>query len=232
VIEGARARGRALIGGPGGAGDRGGRALTDRAQRQGTRALTGGPGAQGARARSGIPRSGSCDQDRTGEIRPGEGERQRAVALLLATVKSPKLGQARARVVPGSSELGREGENDTANSVAGKRPRIRGQRGGMAGKRPRADRRNSGEGFRPWGGGLRHAKAWDSFSRGRGTLGTNAGAVDRANLAGHRADAVDRHDRTPAKPKLADNKAKLGKLSTGTGASCRGGLGVAWHGLR
>jgi hypothetical protein len=198
-------------------------ALTDRAQRQGTRALTGGPGAQGARARSGIPRSGSCNQDRTREIRPGEGERLRAAPLLLATVKSPELGQARARVVRGSPELGREGENDTANSVAGKRPRIRGQRGGMAGKRPRANWRNCGEGFRPRGGGLRRAMAWDSFSRGRGTLGTNAGALDRANLVGHRAGTADHHGRTPAKPKLADNKAKLGKLSTGTGAPPQGG---------
>jgi hypothetical protein len=41
-------------------------------------------------------------------------------------VKSPELGQARARVAPGSPGLGREGENATANSVAGKRPRIRG----------------------------------------------------------------------------------------------------------
>ena len=160
--------------------------------------------AHGARARSGIPRSGPCDQDRTGEIRPGEGEELRA-APLLATVKSP--------------ELGREGENDMANSMAGKRPRIRGQRGGMAGKKPRADRRNSGEGFRPRGGCLRRAKAWDSFSRGRGTLGTNVRALGRANLIGHYAGAADRHGRTPAKPKLADNKAKLGKRSKGTGAS-------------
>jgi hypothetical protein len=179
--------------------------------------------AQGARARSGIPRSGSCDQDRTGEIRLGEGEQLRAAPLLLATLKSPELGQARARVVPRSPGLGREGENDTTNSVAGKRPRIRGQRGGMAGKRPLADRRNSGEGFWPRGGGLRRAKAWDSFSRGKGTLGTNAGALGQANLASHREGAVDRHGRTPAKPKLADNRAKLGKLSTGTSASPRGG---------
>jgi hypothetical protein len=39
------------------------------------------------------------------------------------------MGLARARVVPGSPRLGREGENATANSVAGKRPRIQGQRG-------------------------------------------------------------------------------------------------------
>jgi hypothetical protein len=203
-------------------------ALTNRAQRQGTRALTGGLGAQGVRARSGILRSRPCDQDRTREIRPGEGERPRAAPLLLATEKSPELGQERARVVPGSPELGREGENNTANSVVGKRPRIRGQRGGMAGKRPRADRRNSDGGFRPRGGGLRRAKAWDSFSRGRGTLGTNARALGRAKLAGHHASAADRHGRTLAEPKLADNKAKLGKLSTGIGASPRDG---AWGGL-
>jgi hypothetical protein len=90
-------------------------------------------------------------------------------------VKSLELGQARATAVPGSPGWVREGENDTANSVAGLWPRIRGQRGGMAGKRPRADRRNSDEGFRPHGGGLRRAKALDSFSRRRDTLGTNTG---------------------------------------------------------
>jgi hypothetical protein len=63
-----------------------------------------------------------------GEIRPG-GERLRAAPLLFVAVKSPELGHARARVVPGSPGLGREGENVTANSVAGKRPRIRGQIG-------------------------------------------------------------------------------------------------------
>jgi hypothetical protein len=86
--------------------------------------LTVGPGAQGARARSSIPRSRPCDQDRT-----GEGELLRAALLLSMAVKSPELGRARARVVLGSPGLGREGENATANSVAEKRPRIRGQRG-------------------------------------------------------------------------------------------------------
>jgi hypothetical protein len=65
--------------------------------------------------------------------------------------------------------------------------------GRTAGRRPRADRRNSDEEFRPRGGGLRRTKAWDSFSRGRGTLGTNIGALGRANLAGHRASEADRH---------------------------------------
>jgi hypothetical protein len=53
-------------------------------------------------------------------------------------------------------------------------------------------------------------------------------ALSRANLANHRAGAADRHDRTPAKLKLADDKAKFGKLSTGTGVSPRG---RAWGGL-
>jgi hypothetical protein len=38
-------------------------------------------------------------------------------------------------VTPGSPELGREGENATANSMAGKRPRVRGQRGENNGER-------------------------------------------------------------------------------------------------
>jgi hypothetical protein len=44
--------------------------------------------------------------------------------------------------------LGRDGENDTANSVAGLWPRVRGQREEMAEKRPRAGRRNSDRGER------------------------------------------------------------------------------------
>jgi hypothetical protein len=68
-----------------------------------------------------VVRSRSDGGDQT-----GEGERLRAAPLLLATVKSPESGRARARGVSGSPELGREGENDTANLVAGKWPRIRG----------------------------------------------------------------------------------------------------------
>jgi hypothetical protein len=79
------------------------------------------------------------------------------------------------------------------------------------GKRPRAGQRNSGEGFRPQGEGLRRAKAWDRFSRARGNSRTNAGALGWANLAGHRAGAVDRHGRTPTKPKLANDKSKIGE---------------------
>jgi hypothetical protein len=81
------------------------------------------------------PRSGPCDQDRTGEIRLGRGERLRAALLLSAVVRSPELRQTRARVAPGSPGLGREGEDTTTNSVAGKRPRMQGQRGENGGEK-------------------------------------------------------------------------------------------------
>jgi hypothetical protein len=87
----------------------------------------------------------------------------------------------------------------------------------------RAGRGNSGEGFRPRGGDLRRAKAWTNFSRVRGTPGAGAGALDWANLAGHHVGAADCHDQPPAKPKLANNEAQLGKPSMGTGVSPRGG---------
>jgi hypothetical protein len=95
--------------------------------------------------------------------------------------------------------------------------------GRMAGRKPRADQRNSGEGFRPRGGGLRRTKAWEGYIRGRGTLRTNTGALDRAKLAGHRVGAVDHHGRAPAMPKLVEHRAKSGKLGTGKGVSPQGG---------
>jgi hypothetical protein len=100
---------------------------------------------------------------------------------------------------------------------------------------PRAERgERRGEGLRRTGGalarhsshgegGLRRAKAWASFSRGRGTLGTNAGELDRAKSAGHHVSTAERRDRAPAMPKLAKHRAKLGKLSMGKGVSLRGG---------
>jgi hypothetical protein len=146
------------------------------------------------------------------------GERLWAVPLLSAAVKLPELGRVRATAVPGSPELVREGEADSTNSMTGLWPRVRVQRGVMAGKSPWACRRNSGEGFRPRGEGLRHAKTWDSFSRATGNSRTDAGALGRIKLASHREGAADRHGRhrrrrdgpprlTPAKPKLAGDKA-------------------------
>jgi hypothetical protein len=93
----------------------------------------------------------------------------------------------------------------------------------MAGRKPRADRRNSGEGFWPRGGGLRRAKAWEGFSRGRGDTRTYTEALDRAKLVGHRAGMADRHDRATTMQTLAKHRAKSGKLSMGKGVSPQGG---------
>jgi hypothetical protein len=94
-----------------------------------------GQGVSGARARSGIPRSGPFDLDQTEGIRLRENRWLRAAPLLSAAVRSPELRLAQARVALGSPELGREGEGATANSMAGKRPRIHGQRGENDGKK-------------------------------------------------------------------------------------------------
>jgi hypothetical protein len=64
-----------------------------------------------------VVRSGSDGGDQTGGNR-----RLRAAQLLSAAVRSPELRLARARVAPGSPELGREEEGATTNSMAGKGP--------------------------------------------------------------------------------------------------------------
>jgi hypothetical protein len=86
-------------------------------------------------------------------------------------------------------------------------------------RRPRAGRSNSGEPFRPRGEDLRRAKAWASFSRGRGTLGTNAGELDRAKSVGHHASTADRRGRALVKEKLVEHRAQQGNLGMGTGVS-------------
>jgi hypothetical protein len=68
------------------------------------------------------PWSRPYDQDRSEGIRPRENRRLRAAQLLSAAVRSPELRLARARVAPGSPELGREEEGAKANSMAGKGP--------------------------------------------------------------------------------------------------------------
>jgi hypothetical protein len=74
--------------------------------------------------------------------------------------------------------------------------------------RPRAGWSNSGERFRPRGGDLRRAKAWAGFSRGRCTLGTNIGELDRTKSAGHHASTADRRGRAPVKAKLDEHRAQ------------------------
>jgi hypothetical protein len=56
-----------------------------------------------------------------GDQTRGDG-RLRAALFLSAVVRSPELMQVRARVAPGSPELGREEEGATTNSMAGKGP--------------------------------------------------------------------------------------------------------------
>jgi hypothetical protein len=129
-----------------------------------------------------------------------------AAPLLSTAVRSPELRQAQARVAPGSPELGKEGEGATANSMSGKRPESTGREGRTAVRKPRAGRSNSGEPFRPRGGDLRRAKAWASFSRGRGNTGTYSGELDRAKSASHRASTADRRGRAPAKAKLDEHR--------------------------
>jgi hypothetical protein len=72
----------------------------------------------------------------------------------------------------------------------------------------RADQRNSGEQFWPWGGDLRRAKALANFSRGRGDTGNYSGELDRAELAKHRASTADRRCRAPTKVKLDEHRAQ------------------------
>jgi hypothetical protein len=165
-------------------------------------------------------RSDGGDQTREDEL-------LRAALLLSAAVRSSELGQARARVAPGSPGLGREGENAMETQWRGRGHEFA-DRGGRTAGRSQADRRSSGEAFRPRGGGLRRAKAWASFSRGRCDTGTYTGELGLAKSAGHRASMANHRGRAPAMPKLAEHIAKLGKLSTGKGVSpwggARGGL--------
>jgi hypothetical protein len=93
---------------------------------QAVRSRSDGGGSEGVRA----VRSRSDGGNQTGET----GVRE-AVPLLSVAVRSPELRQARARVAPGSPELGREEEGATANTMAGKRPRIHGQRGENGGEK-------------------------------------------------------------------------------------------------
>jgi hypothetical protein len=83
-----------------------------------------------------------------------------------------------------------------------------GREGRTAVGRPRAGQSNSSERFRPRGGDLRRPKAWAGFSRGRCTLGTNPGELDRAKSVGHRASTTDRRGRAPAKEKLDEHRAQ------------------------
>jgi hypothetical protein len=124
--------GRALTGGPA-ASVTEGVTLTKWAQLQGTRALTDGP-RHSAHEREAVSR----DLSRAIKIRWERSNREGWLAVGGAApsrgMKSPELGRVRAMVVPGSPELVKEGEDDSANSMAGLWPRDRGQRGENGGE--------------------------------------------------------------------------------------------------
>jgi hypothetical protein len=67
-----------------------------------------------------VVRAVRSESDRGDQTRGNR--RLRAAPLLSAAVRSPELRLARARVAPGSPELGIEGEGTTVNSMARKRP--------------------------------------------------------------------------------------------------------------
>jgi hypothetical protein len=151
----------------------------------------------------------------------GRGGWLRAGPLLFAAVKSPELGRVHATAVPGSPELVREGEDDSANSMAGLWPRDQGQRGG-----------NGGEEFRPPGGAISHDRARASSSRGGGALWAKARALDGVELVGHRAGAASKRGRTLVRPNWLKAGANRVKQARGWVSHLRAELGVAWRGLR
>jgi hypothetical protein len=140
-------------------------------------------------------RSRSDEGDQTGRC-----ERLRAAPLLPAVVKSPELGRVRATAVPGSPELVRAGEDDSANSMARLWPRDRGQRGGNGGGKAPCGPGNSGEEFWPPGEAIGRDRARANSNRGGGALWAKAGALDEVGLAGHRVGAASKHDRMPTRP--------------------------------
>jgi hypothetical protein len=99
-------------------------------------------------------------------------------------------------------------------------------------RRSRAGQSNSGEAFQPRGGDLRRAKAWASFSRGKGDTGTFSGELDRAKSADHRASMAVHHGRAPVKVKLAEHREQLGHWARGRVSHLGTELGEAWCSLR
>jgi hypothetical protein len=167
--------------------------------------------ASGVRARNGIPRSKPFDLNRTEGNQTGEKQ------MATGGVAPLHGGEVAGAEADRWRELGwlRGRRSWAEGKRAPHRTRWRGRghestgREGRAAVRwPRAGQRNSSEPFRPRGRDLRRAKAWANFSRGRCTLGTNIGELDRAKSAGHRASAVDRHGRASTKAKLDEHRAQ------------------------
>jgi hypothetical protein len=77
----------------------------------------------------------------------GGSEQLRALPLLSATVRSPELRQACARVFRGRLDWAERERVLWRNQQRGKSHEFEGREGRMARRRPRADRRSSGEAF-------------------------------------------------------------------------------------
>jgi hypothetical protein len=150
------------------------------------------------------PRSGPCDQDRTEGIRSGKKQTAAGgAAPLRGDEVTGELGWLRGR-----RSWAERKRAPQRTQWQGRDHESMGREGRTAMRRPQAGRSNSGEPFRLRGGDLRRAKAWASFSRGRGNTGTYSGELDQAKLTGHRASTAVCHGRAPAKVKLTKHRAQ------------------------
>jgi hypothetical protein len=92
------------------------------------------------------------------------------------------------------------GEEGPANSLAGLQPRERDRRQENGGGSAPSESGNSDDESRPRGGKIGCAKARTGSGEVKGTLWTKARARDGAESIDHRAGAVKRRGRTPARP--------------------------------
>jgi hypothetical protein len=141
-------------------------------------------------------------------IRPERGERLRAVLLLSEAVGRRSWGWRELGWLRGRRSWAETERTPRRTQRRGRCHESMGREGRTVERRSRADRRSSDEAFRSWGRGLRRAKALANFSRGRGTLGTNIGELDRAKSVGHHASMEVHRGRAPTKLKLAEHRAQ------------------------
>jgi hypothetical protein len=104
--------------------------------------------------------------------------------------------------------------------------------GRTVGKRLWAGRDNSGEEFRPLGEAIDRDRAWFSSSGGGGALWGNVRALDGVGLAGHRAGAVSKRGRKPARTNWLQMGANRENQAHERMSHLGAELGVAWRGLR
>jgi hypothetical protein len=104
--------------------------------------------------------------------------------------------------------------------------------GRTAEERFRAGRGNFGEEFRPLGEAIDRDSARSSSSGGGGALWANVGALDRVGLAGHRAGAASKRDRTPARPNWLQVGVNRENQARERMSHLEAKLRVAWRGFR